>query len=192
MLWSLSAIGLLILLASLAKKRLQHEVDARTRRQNDDSPCSLIVVLGCPPAAMSGSVNRYFLGRIHASLQLAAKIPSARILCTGGVDARGVDEAALLRASLIRQGIDTGRIQTDSTSARTIDSIDFLARSAPQKSICFVSQPFHLPRVIYLAGQRGLKASAWPALGPTIGWRLRIRETLAILLAIFEVNVSRR
>jgi SanA protein len=187
MLWSVSAIGLLVLLASVAKKRFQHNADACTRRPNDDSPCSLIVVLGCPPAAISGSVNRYFLGRIHATLQLAAEIPSARVLCTGGVD-----EAALLRASLIRQGIDAGRIEIDSTSARTIDSIDFLARSAPQRSICFVSQPFHLPRVIYLAEQRGLEASAWPALGPKIGWRLRIREPLATLRAIFEVNVSRR
>ena len=192
MLWSVSAIGLLVLLASVAKKRFQHNADACTRLSTDDSPCSLIVVLGCPPTSISGSVNRYFLGRIHATLQLASEIPSARVLCTGGVDARGVDEAVLLRASLIRQGIDVGRIEIDSTSARTIDSIDFLARSAPQRSICFVSQPFHLPRVIYLAEQRGLKASAWPALGPTIGWRLRIREALATLRAIFEVNISRR
>ena len=93
MLWSVSAIGLIVLLASVAKKRFQHNADACTRRPNDDSPCSLIVVLGCPPAAISGSVNRYFLGRVHATLQLAAEIPSARVLCTGGVDARGVDEA---------------------------------------------------------------------------------------------------
>ena len=49
MLWSVSAIGLLVLLASVAKKRFQHNADACTRRPNDDSPCSLIVVLGCPP-----------------------------------------------------------------------------------------------------------------------------------------------
>ena len=152
------------------------------------------VVISCDPSR-TGEVLRIAERHDVPALKIGNVGPQGgafRITLHEGSVECGVDEAALLRASLIRQGIDLGRIETDSTSARTIDSIDFLARSAPQRSICFVSQPFHLPRVIYLAEQRGLKASAWPALGPTIGWRLRIREALATLRAIFEVNISRR
>ena len=190
MIWCVTTIALLAFFARLGKRRIENELAIRTRCPGDQSPCGLIVVLGCPPAALSGGVNRYFLGRVHATLQLAAEVPRAQILCTGGIDSRG--EASVLRASLIRQGIAPSRVEIDSTSARTIDSIDFLARSDRRQSVCFVSQPFHLPRVIYLASRRGLQASAWPALGPAVGWRLRTREALATLRSVFEVNVSRR
>jgi SanA protein len=163
-----------------------------TRREEEDrrvethdgerAPSSaerVIVVLGCPPVLHDGRPNPFFLGRIEAALALHREAPHAPILCSGGIDDRGRDEARWIAEALRRRGVPGERLEVDSASSRTRHSIDAAIRLHPDRPLVFVSQPFHLPRVLRLARRRGCEARSHPAPGPRPSPSLRIRETLA-------------
>ncbi len=157
-----------------------------------------IVVLGCPTRSRNGDPNRYFVARIaaaaaahHYAISRASPTDAAtgRLLCSGW-DGHG--EATELREALIAAGVSPHRIDVDGNAARTIDSIDHAATHHGEERIVFVSQAFHLPRVLYLARGRGLDAWGLRAEGTIRRLRPRLREALARFRAIADVGLRRR
>jgi vancomycin permeability regulator SanA len=105
------------------------------------------------------------------------------ILCSGW-DERG--EATEMATALLAARVDESDIILDGRAARTIDTIDLVAESHPNERIVFVSQRFHIPRVLFLARDHGLDAWGLPAEGDLRGARPRIREAFATHRAIFD------
>jgi SanA protein len=97
-----------------------------------------------------------------------------------------------MNAALITAGVPSCEIGVDGRAARTIDSIDHVALYHCDEPVVFVSQAFHLPRVLYLARDRGLDAWGLAASGRLRGLRPRLRETLARLRAIIDLRTRRR
>ena len=164
----------------------------------DLPPNPLIVILGCPVHSGPGRLNLYFTARIAAAAaayhQLAARAGEAgsvspRVLCSGW-DEKG--EATEMVDALIRANVPADHIELDPRAARTIDSIDLLANRQIPGSIVFVSQAFHLPRVLFLARQRRLDAWALPAAGRIRGLRPHLRETTAGTRALLDIVLFRR
>ncbi len=158
----------------------------------------LIVALGCPPRARSGRLSGYLVGRARATAAAYLSLGHVPILCSGrGAPANAAaagtsDEAEALAELLVAAGVPRESILCDRDAARTIDTIDHLTRRYSGKRIVLVSQPFHLPRVLFLARARGLDAWGLAAPGPTPGWRGRVREGLGCLRAVWDVGVARR
>ncbi len=153
---------------------------------------SRIVVLGCPTRTTGGEPNRYFVARIETAAAAyhhldersgPGSAEGVEILCSGW-DERG--EAADMATALVAARVDRGAITIDGRAARTIDTIELLASRFPNERIVFVSQRFHIPRVLYLAREHGLDAWGLPAEGGLRGTRPRMREALASHRAIFD------
>ena len=153
---------------------------------------SRIVVLGCPTRTATGESNRYFAARIGAAAAAYHHLDRAgrrersagiEILCSGW-DERG--EATDMATALVAANVDRSAITVDGRAARTIDTIELVASRFPNESIVFVSQRFHIPRILFLAREHGLDAWAMPAEGGLRGARPRVREALATHRAILD------
>ncbi len=161
-------------------------------------PPELIVALGCPPRTRSGQPSRYLEGRARAAAAAHHVLGGAPILCTGRVrparagGTAGDDEVGALVALLVAARVPERALLLDREARRTLDSIDHLARAHADRRLLFVSQPFHLPRVLYLARARALDAWGLAAPGPAPGWRGRVRERLGRVRAVWDVAVARR
>ncbi len=193
----LAVVLALPLLSVCLSKWLRHSSDSRLLRSLDDAPKTLrIIVLGCPPRHRSGKQNRYFAGRIASAAAAYHHTAGRRILCSGRSDGDGIDstdstdstdEASALADALETASVPRAPIDLDRSSERTIDSIDYLAAHHGNEPILFVTQPFHMSRVLYLARSRGLDAWGLIASGPAPGPSLRMREAMAELRAVLDV-----
>ena len=164
---------------------------------------SLIVLLGCPTLNREGRPNFYFEARVtagafayHAVRGRPEGRATPRLLCSG-LDEAG--EVAAFREGLVRAGVPAEAIELDGASARTIDSIDFVANhlaaleeDVAPRNIAFVSQRFHLPRVLYLARSRELDALGLVAEGRLTKKQGRLREVAARARAVVDVHLLRR
>ena len=186
-----SAIAISVALEQGARRRCIESLAALGR-------ADLIVALGCPPRARNGRPSPYLVGRARASAAAYHTLGNVPILCSGRVvpakdaPAASSDEAEALAELLIAAGVPRDSMRFDRDAARTIDTIDHLARGYADKRILLVSQPFHLPRILFLARARGLDAWGLAAPGPIPGWRGRLREVLGRLRAVWDVAVLRR
>lgn len=198
MLIAVTSLALLIVgLPIAASVWMRRRSAGRTPASLDELPADArIVVLGCPARSRTGDPNRYFVSRIsaaaaayhHSESRSHRKIDGARsrVLCSGW-DAHG--EATELAEALIAAGVASERLSVDGRAARTIDSIDYVAIQHADEKIVFVSQAFHLPRVLFLARSRGLDAWALRAEGRLHGLRPRLRETFARLRSIIDLGL---
>ncbi len=184
----LAVVLALPLLSVCLSKWLRHSSDSRLLRSLDDAPKTLrIVVLGCPPRHRSGKNNRYFAGRIASAAAAYHHTAGRRILCSGRSESDSTDEASALADALETASVPRAAIDLDRNSERTIDSIDYVAAHHGNEPILFVTQPFHMPRVLYLARSRGLDAWGLIASGPAPIPSLRMREAMAELRAVLDV-----
>jgi SanA protein len=145
-----------------------------------------IVVLGCPPGAPDGAANPLFVARIAATAAAYHRAHDARVLCSGCLDSEGLHESDELARRLEEAGVPHGAIDLDRDAHRTLETIRHLRRAYAEESIVLVSQPFHLPRVLFLARRAGLDARGLPAGGPAPTGRIQRREALARLRAALE------
>lgn len=174
-----------------------------SRRRRLDSLAALgrpdlIVALGCPPRARDGRPSGFLLGRARATAAAYHALGNVPILCSGRVTPATAaasdpsDETEALAELLLAANVPRESLLFDRDAARTIDTIDHLARGYADKRIVLVSQPFHLARILFLARARGLEAWGLAAPGPSPGWRGRLREGLGRLRAVWDVSVARR
>lgn len=188
----LGAVVALLLLSTCLSRWLRHSSDSRIVRSLDDVPAGAqLVVLGCPPGQRSGRSNRYFIGRVASTAAAYHHSAGRQILCSGRIDRNGIDEAAALADALETAAIPRNAIELDQDSGRTIDSIDYVAKRHANRPILLVTQPFHMPRALYLARSRGLDAWGLIAGGPAPGPRIRMREAMAEFRAVLDAQLPR-
>lgn len=106
------------------------------------------VVLGAALKA-DGTVPEKFRRRLVLAKAALDRYPSARVLITGGKPRNGVTEAAAGKAWMVREGIDPGRVLTETAASSTIGnargSLPVL-RSAGAMTYALVSDASHLRR----------------------------------------------
>ena len=142
--------------------------------------------------------NRVFPGRIP-SRELADRLEAglalyragrARRLIVSGMTRPGYDEPTAMAAWLEARGVAESDVVLDLGGYRTAASMaDAAARGV--RSLLIVSQPYHLPRAVYLARHAGMEALGVPAVARrrTLVENLRVwlRETLARAETVVEV-----
>jgi SanA protein len=127
-----------------------------------------------------------------AALFFAGKVE--KLLMSG--DNRFVDynEPAAMRDYAVRLGVPENAIVLDYAGRRTYDTCYRARDIFGLKKAILVTQPFHMPRALYICNQLGVEAQGVPA---TKGIYRRLtllywntRELIATLVALWEVHVS--
>jgi SanA protein len=128
--------------------------------------------------------------RLQTGLALYKAGRAGKIIVSGGVRGNYYDEPRAMVAWLEARDVPRADIIADPgghrTAATMADSAALGVRSAH-----VVSQGYHLPRALYLAGKAGIDASGVPAPkvdgGPLEAARIFCRETLARAETLVEV-----
>ena len=103
-------------------------------------------------------------------------------------------ETTIMRDYAVSLGVPADDIRLDTGGIRTYATCYNAVNYFGLKEAIMVTQPYHMPRTLFLCHQLGLDAVGVPALhgrywrGSWVVWQ--IRETLATVLAINEIYVS--
>ena len=192
--WIVAICAALSIAAAWGTSRMERVARPRIRPDAEGLPLdALVVLLGCPVRNRAGLPNRYFLARAEAGAKAYHALEARRakkgeaagtqILCSG-LDTHG--EVTAFVEALTRAGVPEQRIRVDGAARRTRDSVEFVATHEPGRTIAFVSQRLHLPRVLFLARRGGVDGYGICTRGDLHGTRARLRERLARLRALID------
>lgn len=130
---------------------------------------------------------------VAAELYFAGKVK--KLLMSGDNRVANYNEPKAMQEYALRLGVPEGDIVLDYAGRRTYDTC-YRARSIFQVGdAILVTQRFHLPRALYVCNRLGVPSVGVPAdrrayrRPATIYWNLR--ETVATMIAFWEVHVSR-
>lgn len=140
-----------------------------------------------------GTPSAVLRDRITTAAKLYFTGKAEKLLMSGD-NSFGYNEPAAMRDYALSLGIPAQDIVLDYAGRRTYDTC-LRARDIFQiESAILVTQAFHLPRALYVCNQLGMVAVGVPAdireyrRFARIYWNLR--ETVATLVALWEVHVS--
>jgi SanA protein len=131
-------------------------------------------------------VNRYYAARIEAAAALWKQGKVRKLLVSGDNRQHNYNEPKVMRADLMTAGVPKDAIACDFAGLRTLDSVARARRIFGQDKVTVVSQRFHNERAIFLAGGWGVDAIGLNAESPVLSPRLRLRETLARVQALWD------
>jgi len=138
-----------------------------------------------------GTLCSELANRLAAAQSLYATGRAARLIVSGKTGPEpGYDESAGMAAWLQARGVRAEDIVRDPGGHRTAASMaDAAAMGA--RSLLVVTQAYHLPRALYLAGHAGIDAIGVPAAATRRTWsdltHLVVRETVARVETVVEV-----
>jgi len=157
-----------------------------------DVAAPVAIVLGTS-VHRDGTPSPQLEERLSAALALIAAGRIERILVSGARNA-AYDEAGPMRRWLIQHSVPASRIMEDHAGYRTLDTMERAARVYGIRTAVVCTQPFHLPRAVFLARRAGIDAVGWtPAIdAPRTSVAVTVREWLATLMAVVDSFVLRR
>ncbi|MBI5542668.1 MAG: YdcF family protein, partial [Deltaproteobacteria bacterium] len=103
-----------------------------------------------------GVPTRLLAHRLEAAQRLLARGAVERLVLTGLAGAPGVDEVGTMRRWLLARGVAEERLVLDGESPRTLVSLERARSALGLSSVAVVTNPFHLPRTLFLARRVGL------------------------------------
>lgn len=146
------------------------------------------LVMGTSRRLDNGQVNPYWKGRMDATatLYLAGRVE--RILVSGSHTSAYYNEPRDMREGLMQRGVPASVITMDASGLRTLDSVIRAHEIFGVTDCVIVTDDYHLPRSLWLADRRGLKATGFH--GPPVPWRTSVwmwgREWLARVNAALD------
>lgn len=160
----------------------------------DDLPHREIAVVLGTSKYSNGRLNSFYAGRIRAAAELYRSGKVDGILVSGDNGRQDYNEPDQMKTDLVALGVPAEHITADYAGFRTLDSIYRAGDVFGLRSYIVVTQAFHLPRALYLAGQKGHDAIGYVASGPGGYWgqRVRMREVLARAQAVLDVEILGR
>jgi SanA protein len=142
-----------------------------------------------------GTPSPVLRDRIATAARLYFEGKVEKLLMSGDNRFEDYNEPGAMKAYALQLGIPAKDIVLDYAGRRTYDTC-YRARDIFRlNSAILVTQAFHLPRALYICNQLGLPAVGVPAdqreyrQASRVYWS--IRETLAMMAALWEVHVTR-
>ena len=161
----------------------------------EDVPVERVAIVFGAGLRWDGTPSPVLRDRVATAAQLYSSGKVRKLLMSGDNRFLDYNEPGAMRDFAIQLGVPAGDIVLDFAGRRTYDTC-FRARDIFQvKSAILVTQSFHLPRAIYVCNLLGVPAVGVPAdqrsyrRPARLFWNLR--ETLATLIALWEVHVSK-
>ena len=159
---------------SVARQKL---IDVETAAELQDVDC--ILVLGCwvdngTPSLMLGD-------RLERSVELYEAKAAPKLLMSGDHGQEDYDEVDAMKRYALDQGIPSEDVFMDHAGFSTYESVYRAKEVFGADKIIIVSQEYHLPRAIYIAGQLGVEAYGVAAKDVNYGGQAYrdLREVLA-------------
>ena len=197
---AMAAAALLALVAALAFAAHQQVLAAAApfvRAVADAPAADAIVVLGARIHA-DGRPYSLLVDRLVTAEDLWRHGKAPRIVLSGrGGGGVGDDEVAAMRRFLAGRGVPDAALVDDPLGLRTIDTMRRCRDVYGVARALVVTNPFHVPRAVFLARSVGLEAHGVEApyghdYGTATMLRNRVREVAARVWAWCEVAVAGR
>ncbi len=146
------------------------------------------LLLGTSKYIGDGYVNAYYSYRIDATIKLVKDAKIKYVIISGDNGKKDYNEPEMMRADLIKAGMDSSRIYLDYAGFRTFDSMVRLKEIFGQQSVAIISQQFHNERAIYIASKLGINAVGFNAKDVLIayGFKTQLREKFARVKVILD------
>jgi len=171
-LMGLSASGFLVVLFMPVGQWLLGPLENRFPVPSPASVDGIVVLSGVTGEATTTARNAVALNdgaeRLTATVELARRFPTARIVISGGSGRLGgstTSEAEVMRRFLVEQGVEPDRIETEEESRNTAENANLtIAVAAPQpgETWLLVTSAAHMPRAIGSFRQAGWDITAYP------------------------------
>ena len=149
------------------------------------------VVLGCAPNLGDGRPNPYFVNRMEAAATVFKNGRADYLLVSGDNHTVDYDEPTAMKEALVQLGVPEERVVLDYAGFSTSDSILRAKLVFGQNDLCVVSQRDHAMRAVYIARHNTIDAVGFAArdIPARYGWRVLVREALARVRTVLDVNV---
>ena len=121
------------------------------------------LLLGTSRTDKRGHPNLFYLYRIQAAEALIQQKKIKYLIISGDNSRKDYNEPEMMKADLVKAGIDSTIIFLDYAGFRTFDSIKRTKAIFGQDSVTIISQQFHNERAIYLASKEGITAIGFNA-----------------------------
>jgi len=158
-----------------------------------------IDAIPCKPAALvlgtakhaHGRENRFYNHRLDAAAKLFIEGKVRAILASGDNSTSGYDEPTQMKIDLEKRGVPGKYITLDYAGFRTLDSVVRAKEVFGLDDYIIVSQRFHCERALYIAREKGHRATAFAAkqVSGIFGVKVRLREVLARCKAFLDVKL---
>lgn len=153
--WLLAALGLVLSVVAMH----EHVVRSAQHRIYDAASVPLADCILVPGARIHADGQPYPLlaDRLATALELFRRGKSTRIVLSGrGGGGLAVDEVASMRRWLSARGVPADAMQDDALGLRTLDTMQRCGAVMGARSAIVVTNPFHVPRSVFLGVQCGL------------------------------------
>jgi SanA protein len=149
------------------------------------------LVLGCAPTLGHGWANPYFVNRMEAAAAVFKAGKADYLLVSGDNHTIEYDEPTAMKQTLVQLGVPEQRIVLDYAGFSTSDSVLRANLIFGLTDFSVVSQRDHALRAIYIARHHNLDVIGFAAEGipARFGWRVSLREALARVRTVLDVNV---
>lgn len=160
---------------------------------SDIPACYTAIVLGAKVNA-DGRPSDYLQDRLDCAVELYRAGKVRRFLLSGDHGRTTYDEVNNMKLYLEKQGIPTADIFLDHAGFDTYNTMVRAKKIFRVTDAIIVTQAFHLPRAIYIARSKGLKAYGFKADKRVYSGMkaLRFREVPARVKAFAEVTLHKR
>lgn len=152
------------------------------------------LLLGTSKYIGDGYINAYYSYRIDATINLVKDAKIKYVIISGDNSRKEYNEPEMMRADLIKAGMDSTHIYLDYAGFRTFDSMVRLKEIFGQQSVTIISQQFHNERAIYIASKIGIKAVGFNAKDVLIayGFKTQLREKFARVKVILDFLLGKK
>jgi SanA protein len=139
----------------------------------------------------SGRLSPVLEQRMATALRVLELRPYAKLLVSGHAIKGGYSETLAMIDYARRNGLDPARILQDDGGRSTYVTMLHCRREFALKRILLVTQPFHLPRALYVGNRLGLTVYGLPAAETSDESHFPIREFFVRFKDFVLVKISR-
>jgi SanA protein len=188
--WRLTRNLFWLALAALLLPRAYTSLTTAAQRHTlDDAPQGEVAIIFGAGLRRDGQPAAVLRDRLDTGIALYHNGLVKKLLMSGQIP-----EPAAMLAYAIEQGVPAADIWLDEDGLRTYDTCYQANNSFNLNEAILVTQAYHLPRAVYLCNALGVEAQGIIAYqsnywrGATTVWQ--VRESLATLVALWEVHIS--
>ena len=179
----------------LCNKRIVESANGKLYAETNAIPFNRVgLLLGTSKYLENGYKNPYYAYRIEAASKLVTESKIKYIIISGDNGRKDYNEPEMMRADLIKAGIDSTHIFLDYAGFRTFDSMIRLKEIFGQDKVTIISQQFHNERAIYIASKLGINAIGFNAtdVSSAFGIRIQMRERLARVKVFLDFLIGKK
>ncbi|MCU0494115.1 MAG: YdcF family protein [Chloroflexaceae bacterium] len=144
----------------------------------------------------NGQPSPMLADRLDAAVALYKQGQVQKLLMSGDNSRQDYNEVEAMRRYAVAQGVPAEAITLDYAGFSTYETCYRAQAIFGVQQAVLVTQRYHLPRAVYTCRALGVEAvglgtSDWDRFNRVLMMRYGLRESLAILNALWEVHVSR-